>query len=102
MFTAAREDGKKMRDTEIFNEGGKFYPGGVVYSLNDIKAMGQDFHILALNMEGNDWPKVVKTRAGNFQPFLDEDVVLDLQPKVGKPRKSLRSRAKTPARSLEL
>ena len=53
-----------------------YYPGGIKFSLPEIKAMGKSHDILASNMECNRWPVVVKTRRGNFQPLENTDVIL--------------------------
>jgi len=58
------------------NKTKKYYPGGTPYTLDQVKKMGKDFSILASNMECNNWPIVVKTRAGNFQPFEEGDIIL--------------------------
>ena len=58
------------------NKTGKYYPGGRSYNLAEIKKMGKDYSILASNMECNDWPIVVRSRAGNFQPFEKGDIIL--------------------------
>lgn len=78
VFTATREDGMKMKDVEVVDESGMYYPGGAAFTLDEIKAMGESHKILAANMKGNGWPKVVKTRCGNFQPLNDNDVVIDI------------------------
>ena len=51
----------------------KYYYGGVVYSLADVKSIFPDEKILITNMEVNGWKHVVKTRHGNVQPFNDEN-----------------------------
>jgi hypothetical protein len=55
-----------------------YYPGGKVYTLNDVKSLKpkKDYEILISNMEGNGYSKVVKTRHGGFVPFQEEDVVI--------------------------
>jgi hypothetical protein len=58
------------------NRSGVFYPGGVLFTLEEVKSMGKKYSILASNMEGNCWDPVVKTTAGNFQPFEKNDVIL--------------------------
>jgi hypothetical protein len=63
-------DGKpKKVASDRKNESGMYYPGGRLFTLDEVKSMGKDFHILASNMEGNNWPIVVRSRVGNFQPF---------------------------------
>ena len=53
-----------------------YYPGGVVYNLEQIKALPGDYAILISNMEGNNYTHVVQTRCGNFQEFKEGDVLL--------------------------
>lgn len=54
------------------NESKTFYPGGETFTLEQVKKWEGDFKILISNMEGNDYPVVVKTRCGNIQPFDSE------------------------------
>lgn len=58
------------------NESGRYYPEGKVYTAKEIAALGPDYRILLSNMECNDWPKVVKTRCGNWQPFTEKDAII--------------------------
>lgn len=61
------------------NISGMHYPGGVLYSVGELKAKNQDgkFDTLISNMTCNKWDLVVETRKGNFQPFYEErDVIL--------------------------
>lgn len=52
------------------------YNYGEIFDLERVKALGAGYDILVSNMEGNKWPRVVRTRLGNWQPLEDEDVVL--------------------------
>ena len=54
---------------------GRYYIGGRVMSLADVKREMPDERILIDNMEGNGWGYVIKTRLGNFQPFFPQDQV---------------------------
>ena len=58
------------------NVSGRYYPDGELFTLEQIEAFGEESEILADNMRINDWPVVVKTRLGNFQPFAKDDRVL--------------------------
>lgn len=51
------------------NESPKYFPGGVIMGVSDIKTLPGDYKILISNMESNGWKKVVRCRTGNFQPF---------------------------------
>lgn len=65
-----------IENRKIVNRSGKFFLGGEIFTLSDVKGWGREFSILAGNMECNGWPKVIKCRTGNFQPFEDGDVVV--------------------------
>lgn len=54
----------------------KYYPNGLVLTVEDLRKMPGDYRILITNMECNNWPKVVRCRTNNFQPFEEGDVVL--------------------------
>lgn len=56
------------------NVSGKVYLGGALYELAEVRSMGET--ILAENMEHNDWPRVIRCRTGNWQPFFDGDMVI--------------------------
>jgi hypothetical protein len=47
----------------------KYYPNGRVLTQKEVASEDGDHRILISNMEGNGWDRVVKTRAGNYQPF---------------------------------
>lgn len=71
------EDGELITDHKIVNKSGRFYPGGTLLNLTEVKLLGPDFRILASNMECNGWKVIVKTRRGNFQPFEEgRDTIL--------------------------
>ena len=69
------EDGEKITQRDRINKDTMYFPGGKVYSVNDIKALSGDHRVLISNMEGNGWTHVVKTCQGNWQPF-DRGVIL--------------------------
>ena len=47
-----------------------YYPDGKLYTIDDLKKDDSgDFSILISNMKCNDWPVVIRTRRGNYQPF---------------------------------
>ena len=58
------------------NVSGRYYLGGDVLTLAEVEALGPEKRILASNMRGNGWARVIKTRRGNWQPFTDEDALL--------------------------
>lgn len=51
---------------------------GEEFTAEDIESWptADQHDILLSNMRGNDWPTVVKTRRGNFQPVEHGDVVI--------------------------
>lgn len=67
-----------LTGTEI-NISGKHYIGDV-YTIEDIEKM-QDpsLDILLSNMKCNNFPKVVKTNIGNYQPLKEGDIVVPSQ-----------------------
>jgi hypothetical protein len=70
-------DGEKQRVSgKRKNLSPKYYPFGRVLNTDDVRKMPGDHHILIANMECNNWPKVVRCRTGNFQPFQEGDEVL--------------------------
>lgn len=52
------------------------YYYGERYSLAEIKNYMPDKKVLIANMEGNNFPAVVKTRFGQFMPLRHGDIVL--------------------------
>jgi hypothetical protein len=58
------------------NRSNRFYVGGSIYTLEEVKANFPELHILISNMEINDWKRVVKTPLGNWQPLFEGDTVL--------------------------
>lgn len=59
------------------NESGRFYIGGEIYTLAQVKKLKGDYEALISNMETNDYPRVIKCRTGNWQPFYpDKDQVV--------------------------
>lgn len=51
------------------NESDWYYPGGQVFTLEQVKQLDGDYRTLISNMECNGYASVVRTRCGNFQPF---------------------------------
>lgn len=54
----------------------RYYPDGVLYDLDDVAYMFGRTSTLYMNMKGNGWDYVVKTRAGNFQKMRKNDMIL--------------------------
>ena len=52
---------------------------GELLTAEDIRALPKErpdeYDILLRNMEGNDWPLVVRTSCGNYKPFGADDAV---------------------------
>jgi len=49
---------------------------GEAMTVDQVAALPGDHRTLISNMNGNGWATVVRTRAGNFQPVEDGDVVV--------------------------
>ncbi len=64
---------------------GRYYLGGDILDRDGVAALDGDHRILLSNMDGNGWPRVVRTRFGNFQPFEAGDVVLPAEPVLDGP-----------------
>lgn len=58
------------------NKSGRFYIGGTLHSLDEVTALGHD--ILASNMRANRWDRVIHCPTGNWQPFTDDDIVIEV------------------------
>lgn len=62
------------------NVSGRYYVGGTVYTLAQIEAKArrnkEKWGILASNMRGNGWPRVVVTATGNTQALEEGDCVV--------------------------
>lgn len=54
------------------NRSKSYYPGGEVFTVEQVKEWEGDWKILISNMEINKMPKVVRTRRGNVQSFDPE------------------------------
>ncbi len=54
---------------------GMYYPGGVIFTTEQVRAQYPDKDILASNCEANGG-KLVRCKPGNWQPFNDGDQVL--------------------------
>jgi hypothetical protein len=61
------------------NESGRYYINGVIYTLEQVKNQFPESKILISNIQCNKWNKVIKTRAGNWQPFEKNDTVIHLE-----------------------
>jgi hypothetical protein len=63
------------------NKSGRYYIGGTLYTVEQLEhrmaATGEDFKILASNMRGNRWGRVIECRTGNWQPFEADDWIVD-------------------------
>ncbi len=70
--TAEAPEGFDLRPKRANESKGRYYIGGTVYTLAKVKKM-PDMHIMAVNMECNRWPRAIKCRTGNWQPFLAAD-----------------------------
>lgn len=81
-FTTRRRDDNELDSREVARSG-RYYLGGEVLTLNDIKARNNpDDRILIQNMECNGWDRVVENRNSwrITQPLEADDTVLDFTP----------------------
>lgn len=58
------------------NKTKRYYIGGTLYTLAEVEALGKGMEILASNMRGNHWDRIIKCVPGNWQPFEEGDVLL--------------------------
>lgn len=54
----------------------RHYLGGKLHNVAEVEALGHD--ILVSNMRANGWDPVIQTRMGNWQPFKDGDVLVEV------------------------
>jgi len=73
---ATLEDGRVIEHSERKNSGPMYYPGAKIMTANDVKQEIADNKILLYNMECNGWEKVIKTRMGNFKPYVTGKTVV--------------------------
>ena len=74
-------DGEDFSKKEAVGEPQRFYLGGDLYTVDELKEKFAGDHskeTLIANFEGNDWPKAILCRTGNWQPFYDDDVLLEV------------------------
>lgn len=66
---------------ELLTGSRKNYSGttyfGKVYTLEEVERLFPQYTTLIRNMKCNGYMKVVHTRAGNWQPFTDEDTIIE-------------------------
>lgn len=72
---------KKVVTTSELNKSPHYFPNGELFTVEKLKKLTGDYKILISNMEINNWPVVVKTRCGNFQPFEKKDKILVIKDK---------------------
>ncbi len=53
------------------------YFAGKVYTIRELEEAYPNKRILISNIKGNGWNKVIKTIRGNWQPFSNEDILLN-------------------------
>jgi len=72
-------DGEEFKKIEADGEGGgRYYLGGTVYTLAEIKEKFSSKSSLISNLESNGWPSAILCRTGNWQPFTKKDRLLEL------------------------
>ncbi len=74
---AILENGETIEHIGWKDIGKRYFPGGKIYDEGDVKREVKGNENLLENMRINEWPLVVKTRLGNFQPYHpDEDEII--------------------------
>lgn len=68
------QDGEILRGKAI-NKSGRYY-FGEVFDQQQVADLVPDNSTLLFNMKCNGWDKLIKTRKGNWQPLMPEDVVV--------------------------
>lgn len=68
--------------SQPFAKSGTHWIDGEVMTVEEVKTKVPDSKTLVANMEGNGWTRVVKTRAGTFQPYSEGDTVIPSIPKA--------------------
>lgn len=53
-----------------------YYPEARVMSLKDVKKEVSNPDILIRNMKTNKWPRVIRCRTGNFQPYYPKNCII--------------------------
>lgn len=61
------------------NRSQRYYLGGDLLTVEQVKAQVPNSDILVNNMECNGWKQVIRTPFGNFQPLHEGDVVLQVK-----------------------
>lgn len=65
--------------SKSINRSGRYYPGGRLRSLEWVKEHVPDSRILQSNMDNPGHNPIMQTRLGNWQPFEEEDEIIDLK-----------------------
>lgn len=75
-----RERGDEDLDSKITERSGTYFLGGVVFTLEELKQIGDPKHsILIRNMENNGWDRVIRNQNSYeiWKPFLEGDKCLE-------------------------
>lgn len=70
-------DGEILRSRRV-NVSGRYYIGGRVMTLEDVRRDIPNSRILQDNMTSNGWIRVIRCKTNNIQPLEDDDTVLDV------------------------
>lgn len=74
---AVDEEGVPHEISSIINKSCR-YIIGEVFTVDQIKSLGEEFRILASNVSQYETKSGIKTHLGNWQPLLEDDVVLSV------------------------
>ncbi len=80
-YFTTRSRNENELDSKEVKRSGKYYLGGRVLTLEQVKSEMPDERILISNMECNGWDKII-INSNSFkccQPLLEDDVVLEFE-----------------------
>lgn len=64
--------------SDRLNESPMHYYGGRIMTLEEVRAEMPDATTLISNMEGNGYDRVIRCTQGNFKPFEDGDIYVEI------------------------
>jgi hypothetical protein len=70
-------DGDEIFEGKAENHSPTYWPGGEIFTVDDVQKLPGNNRILIQNMVYNNYDRMVRSCKGNFQPFEEgEDVIL--------------------------
>lgn len=58
------------------NKSGRYYLGGEIFTIDQVRVLYGDDSILLSNMQNNDWDRIIRCNTGNWQPFTESDTLI--------------------------